>query len=173
MYGQGESAMTIYFENETESAFDFPIEEQLRQIVSFVKEYVKCPYEVEVSVTMVDKPSIQEVNAEFRGIDRPTDVLSFPMMEYDEPADFNGVAFKETKSILPDTDELVLGDIMLCSDVIREQAEEYGHSEQREFSFLVVHSMLHLFGYDHIQEEERAEMEAEQKAIMNQLGIHR
>lgn len=165
--------MTIYFENETACVFDFGMEEQLRQIVSFVKEYVRCPYEVEVSVTMVDKTSIREVNAEFRGIDRPTDVLSFPMMEYDRPADFDGEAFEETKSLSPDTGELVLGDIMLCSEVIQEQAEEYGHSAQREFSFLVVHSMLHLFGYDHIEEQERAEMESEQKKIMNQLGIHR
>ncbi|MCI5732265.1 MAG: rRNA maturation RNase YbeY, partial [Eubacterium sp.] len=69
--------------------------------------------------------------------------------------------------------ELVLGDIVLCSDVVREQAEEYGHSELREFSFLVVHSLLHLFGYDHVEEEERIEMEEKQRDIMNQLQILR
>lgn len=165
--------MTVYFENETGHNFAFDMESQLGEIISFVKGYVGCPYEVEVSVTMVDKPVIQEVNAQFRDIDKPTDVLSFPMAEYDEPADFDGEAFAATKSLSPDTGELVLGDIMLCAEVIKEQAEEYGHSEQREFSFLVVHSMLHLFGYDHMQDDERAEMEAEQKNIMNQLGIYR
>lgn len=165
--------MTIYFEDEAMLSFDFDIEDQLDRIISCVRDYIKCPYDVEVSVTMVDKASIQEVNTEFRDTARPTDVLSFPMMEYDRPADFEGPAFCGSKAIAPDTGELVLGDIMLCSEVIKEQAKEYGHSEYREFSFLVVHSMLHLFGYDHMLESERMEMEQEQRNIMNTLGISR
>lgn len=165
--------MTIYFEDETGSSFDFDREDQLRRIVAFVTGFVKCPYDVEVSVTMVDKPSIRQTNAEFRGIDRPTDVLSFPMTEYDEPARFEGEAFQAGMVVEPDTGELVLGDIVLCSEMIREQAEEYGHSELREFSFLVVHSMLHLFGYDHMTEDDRAVMENEQRDIMERLGIRR
>lgn len=165
--------MTIYFEDEAMLSFDFNMEEQLEQIIACVRDYVKCPYDVEVSVTMVDKASIREVNQEFRDTARPTDVLSFPMMEYDQPADFHGPAFCSSRSITPDTGELVLGDIMLCSEVIKEQAKEYGHSEYREFSFLVVHSMLHLFGYDHMLESERMEMEQEQRNIMDALGISR
>lgn len=165
--------MTVYFEDEAMITFDFDIERQLEEIISFVGDYVKCPYELEVSVTMVDKASIQAVNAQFRDLSVPTDVLSFPMEEYDRPADFSGPAFQESMALVPGTGELVLGDIMLCSEVIREQAKEYGHPEIREFSFLVVHSMLHLFGYDHILERDRMEMEEEQRNIMNALGIGR
>lgn len=165
--------MTVYFEDEATLPFGFHLEEQAARIISAVRDYVHCPYDVEVSVTMVDKASIQGMNLEFRQMDKPTDVLSFPMAEYDKPGDFSGKAFQESKVLAPDTGELVLGDIVLCSDIIREQAAEYGHSELREFSFLVVHSMLHLFGYDHIQENDRLRMEKEQRAIMDTLGVHR
>lgn len=165
--------MTVYFEDKADIAFGFDPFRQLGQVISFVKEYEGCPYDVEVSVTLVDKPSIQEINAQHRGIDRPTDVLSFPMMEYDEPADFDGPAFGSTIAMSPDKNDLMLGDIVLCSQIVREQAEEYGHSELREFTFLIVHSMLHLFGYDHILEDDRILMEKEQREIMERLGIGR
>ncbi len=165
--------MTVYFEDEAALSFEFDLEEQLEHIISTVRDYVGCPYDVEVSVTMVDKQSIQEVNAQFREIEKETDVLSFPMMEYDNPIDFQGTAFRESLALSPDTEELMLGDIVLCSEVVKEQAMEYGHSELREFSFLVVHSMLHLFGYDHMEEEDRVEMEEEQRKLMNILGIQR
>lgn len=165
--------MTIYFEDEAKISFDFDMEKQLEKLISFVCEHVKCPYEAEVSVTMVDKAAIQNVNATFREIDQPTDVLSFPMTEYDRPAAFEEPAFVNSCSFSPDTGELLLGDIVLCSEVVREQAKEYGHSEIREFSFLVVHSMLHLFGYDHILEKDRMEMEEQQRRIMNMLEIYR
>ncbi len=165
--------MTLYFEDEARLSFEFDMEKQLEKVISFVKDYLKCPYDVEVSVTMVDKSTIQNVNSEFRKMENPTDVLSFPMMEYDRPAAFSGPAFQNSLSLSPDTGEVVLGDIVLCSEVIKEQAKEYGHSEIREFSFLVVHSMLHLFGYDHILEKDRMEMEEEQRKIMNILGIQR
>lgn len=165
--------MTILFENESGFEFDFPMEEQLEQLITFVSDYVKCPYESEVSVTMVTKEEIHQINQETRQVDRPTDVLSFPMMEYDKPGDFDGDSFLTSISVNPETEELILGDIVLCADVICEQAEEYGHSRLREFSFLVVHSMLHLFGYDHMEEDERLEMEARQKEIMDALKIYR
>lgn len=165
--------MTIYFEDEAKISFDFDMEKQLEKLISFVCEHVKCPYEAEVSVTMVDKAAIQNVNATFREIDQPTDVLSFPMTEYDRPAAFEEPAFVNSCSFSPDTGELLLGDIVLCSEVVKEQAKEYGHSEIREFSFLVVHSMLHLFGYDHILEKDRMEMEEQQRRIMNMLEIYR
>ncbi len=165
--------MTIYFEDEAKISFAFDLEKQLEKVISFVGDYVKCPYGIEVSVSMVDKITIQDLNAQFREINQLTDVLSFPMMEYDRPADFRGQVFQDSCSFSPDTGELVLGDIVLCSEVVKEQAKEYGHSEIREFSFLVVHSMLHLFGYDHILEKDRMEMEEEQRKIMNMLGIQR
>lgn len=165
--------MTVLFENESGIVFDFPLLPLLDLLVRHVTEYVKCPYEVEVSVSLVDRESIHRMNREFRRVDRPTDVLSFPMMEYGEPADFESGEFLASRTISPETGELMLGDIVLCGEVVREQAEEYGHSERREFSFLVVHSMLHLFGYDHEGEEERNVMEEHQREIMEQLNIRR
>ena len=165
--------MTIYVEDQGEYDFSFSVKEQLDRLVSHVTEYVGCPYEPEVSVTLVTKEEIHRLNQEFRQVDRPTDVLSFPMMEYDKPADFDGMAFQSSLTTNPESGEMVLGDIVLCSQVVCEQAEEYGHSIWREFSFLVVHSLLHLFGYDHIEERERRVMEEEQKHIMEQLQIRR
>ena len=165
--------MTILFENECGMSFDFSMDRQLELLVRTVTDYVHCPYETEVSVTLADKDEIHRVNKEFRQVDRPTDVLSFPMMEYDSPADFCGNSFQNSLTVSPETDELILGDIMLCAPVICEQAEEYGHSILREFSFLVVHSQLHLFGYDHMEEEERNEMEQVQREIMKILNIER
>lgn len=165
--------MTVLFEDEAEISFDFDMEEQLQRTIACVSEYVQCPYDIEVSVTFVDKEAIRQMNGEFRQIDKVTDVLSFPMMEYDTPCDFEGSAFQNSRSISPDTKELVLGDIVLCSEVVKEQAKEYEHSDLREFCFLVVHSMLHLFGYDHIEENDRIQMEEEQRHLMDLLGISR
>lgn len=165
--------MTVFYENESPVIFSFPVREQLELLARTVSEYTGCPYEVEISVTLVKKEQIQQTNREFREMDRPTDVLSFPMMEYDKPADFTGGAFCGSKTISPESGELVLGDIVLCAPIVCEQAVEYGHSELREFSFLVVHSLLHLFGYDHIEEADRETMETAQREIMESLHIHR
>ena len=165
--------MTIYFENESSQSFPFDLKEQAENVISFVCDHEKCPYEVEVSVTMVEKETIRQMNATHREVDRVTDVLSFPMMEYDAPGRFEGQAFENSITISPESEELVLGDIVLCSEVIQEQAKEFGHSQLREFSFLIVHSMLHLFGYDHMEEEEREQMETLQREIMDQMGISR
>lgn len=165
--------MTIYFENESSQSFPFDLKEQAENVISFVCDHEKCPYEVEVSVTMVEKETIRQMNATHREVDRVTDVLSFPMMEYDVPGCFEGQAFENSITISPESEELVLGDIVLCSEVIQEQAKEFGHSQLREFSFLIVHSMLHLFGYDHMEEEEREQMEKLQREIMDQMGISR
>lgn len=165
--------MTIYVEDEGGYMFDFSVQEQLDKLTAFVAEQVSCPYEVEVSVTLVDKEEIHRLNKEFRNVDRPTDVLSFPMMEYEEAADFESPVFCQSMTISPETKELMLGDIVICSQVVCEQAEEYGHSQLREFSFLAVHSLLHLFGYDHIEEEDRLQMEELQRKIMVELKINR
>ena len=165
--------MTVYFEDEAGISFGFDPEEKVEEVIAFVRDHVECPYDIEVSVTLVDTDTIRQVNSQFRQIEKVTDVLSFPMMEYDSPRDFGGQAFQNSLSLSPDTQEMILGDILLCSEVVKTQAEEYGHSELREFCFLVVHSMLHLFGYDHIQEEDRREMEEEQRNIMERLGINR
>ena len=113
------------------------------------------------------------MNLEQRGIDRPTDVLSFPMIEYDAPGDFSVIDEETGDAFNPETGELMLGDIVISKEKVLSQAEEYGHSPKREYAFLIAHSMLHLFGYDHMEEEERAEMEAHQRAIMEKVWIPR
>ena len=115
----------------------------------------------EVSATLTDDAHIHELNKKYRGVDRPTDVLSFALTESDEPTVEGG----------PETE--ILGDLILSVERVAAQAEEYGHSLKREAAFLTVHGMLHLLGYDHIKDEDREEMEAEQRTVMDALGISR
>ena len=115
----------------------------------------------EVSVTLTNDAYIHEINRQYRGVDRPTDVISFALMESEEP------------EILDDPAGDVLGDLVISLERARAQAEEYGHSYLRELSFLTVHGMLHLLGYDHMEDAERAEMEEEQRHVMEALGIGR
>ena len=114
----------------------------------------------------------QEMNAEFRHIDRATDVLSFPMIDYEKAGEF--AFLEEDDSYFNcDTGELMLGDIVISKEKVIAQAEEYGHTIKREYAFLIAHSMLHLLGYYHMEEQERLEMERKQKEILEQLGITR
>ena len=113
------------------------------------------------------------MNRIHRQIDRATDVLSFPMLEYDRPGDFPGLEEAGEDLFDPDSGELVLGDIVISKDRVLAQAEEYGHSVLREYTFLIAHSMLHLFGYDHMEEEERLLMEERQREIMDKIHIPR
>lgn len=165
--------MTILVENEAEKELDFDYEEVIKNVVEKAIEIEGCPYETEINVLLTGNEEIHEVNRNFRDIDRPTDVLSFPMVDYNLPADFSLVDESPECYLNPETDELLLGDIMISVDKVYEQAEEYGHSRKREFAFLIAHSMLHLLGYDHIEDEERMVMEAKQEAILKALGITR
>lgn len=117
--------------------------------------------DAEVSVTLVDNERICELNNEFREIDRETDVLSFPL------GDENGF---ETN---PDTDAILLGDIVISLEKAQSQAEEYGHSFLREVAFLLTHSLFHLLGYDHMTPDEEKEMFAKQEKVLEKLGITR
>ncbi len=167
--------MTICFENETDQDLGFDYEEILTKVICQAAEQEKCPYEFEVNVTLTDNDSIREINREFRELDLPTDVLSFPMVDYSSPADFSILEKKSAamEYFHPETGELVLGDIVISVERARMQAEEYGHSLKREICFLTAHSMLHLFGYDHVEENEREEMEKRQEQILQDLGIIR
>ena len=118
----------------------------------------------EVSITLTNDKKIHELNKNYRGIDKATDVLSFAFHESEEPE----IIFDEEESVND-----VLGDIIISVERAAEQAEEYGHSFKREVVFLTVHGMLHLLGYDHMEEDDRIEMEMEQNFIMNKLGISR
>jgi len=165
--------MTILVENEVNRELDFDYEEVIKTVISKTLETENCPYETEVNVLLTGNEEIHEANKEFRGIDRPTDVLSFPMVDYEVPSDFSCVDENPESYLNPETDELLLGDIMISVDKVYEQANEYGHSPKREFAFLIAHSMLHLLGYDHIDEAERKVMEEKQEAILDALGITR
>ena len=165
--------MTILVENEAERELDFDYEEVIEAVINKTLETENCPYETEINVLLTGNGEIHTANKEFRGIDRPTDVLSFPMVDYEFPSDFSCVDKNPESYLNPETDELLLGDIMISVDKVYEQANEYGHSREREFAFLIAHSMLHLLGYDHIDEAERKVMEVKQEAILDALGITR
>ncbi|QCX32404.1 rRNA maturation RNase YbeY [Caloramator sp. E03] len=124
------------------------------------------PYEI--SVVLTDNDKIKEINKEFRGIDRETDVLSFPMLN--EKFIDNNFNFED---INPQTGEVVLGDIVLSLEKAKSQAIEYGHSFEREVSFLTVHSVLHLLGYDHERDEDRIIMRQKEESILEKIGLVR
>ncbi len=165
--------MTFYVENETEKAFRFSVEDTVRLVCEAVLAEEACPYEVQVNVVLTDNGGIRETNREARGIDKPTDVLSFPNVDFEKEGVFDIDEDSEADYFDPDTGELILGDIMISVDKVEEQAESYGHSVRREFAFLVAHSMLHLCGYDHMQEQEAAVMDQKQEKILEGLGITR
>ena len=163
--------MTVYYEEEIETSFDFDDQGELaKKAAEAVLFCCDMEDEFEVSVTVVDAASIRELNREHRDIDKETDVLSFPMIDFTVPCDSSCI----TEDCMDPEDGLYnLGDIVLSSDRIRSQALEYGHSMKREFSFLIVHSMLHLLGYDHMEDDERTVMEEKQRQVMEHLGIGR
>ena len=164
--------MTLIFEEEGELRLDLPCEELATKVIEAALDYEECPYEVEVNLLLTMNDEIQEMNQNFRQIDRATDVLSFPMVDYEEAGNFD---FLEDvmDAFHPESGELMLGDIVISKEKVISQAEEYGHSVEREYAFLITHSMLHLFGYDHMEENERMVMETKQKEIMEQLQIFR
>lgn len=165
--------MTFYVENETEVNFPFEEEALVKKVAEAVLDAEGCPYETEVNVLITDNEGIRVYNREYRGIDKETDVLSFPNIPFESEADFSIVEGQEADFFQPDSGELILGDIILSADRIYSQAESYGHSVEREFAFLVAHSMLHLCGYDHESPSEAETMERKQNEILNGLGITR
>jgi len=170
--------MTVNIENEYEKYPQFCglLSEDPEQIVNkavlSVLDAEENPYECEVNVLFTGDEEIREINLEQRKLDKSTDVLSFPMIEYAKPSCFDG--FDEMDDLFhPESGELLLGDIVISLDHVMKQAEEYGHSCDRELAFLVVHSMLHLHGYDHMEDEERLIMEDRQRAALLLAGYHR
>lgn len=165
--------MTIEIEYESKIPLELPYEEIIKSVVEAAVEYERCPYEAEVSVTLTDNEGIREINRNYRGIDAPTDVLSFPMIFYEAPGDFSQVEDDALENFNPESGELLLGDIIISVEKLKEQAESFGHSEKRELAFLTAHSMFHLFGYDHMVEDERAVMEDRQRELLDILHINR
>ena len=133
----------------------------VRRSVGQALKYEKVPFSAELSVTFTDNENIKTLNAEYRNIDRETDVLSFPLYNADEIS-------------LIDERRAALGDVVISLEKAKAQAEEYGHSFEREVAFLTVHSVLHLLGYDHeISEEAETEMFAKQEEILKKMKLDR
>ncbi len=146
----------IYFENISGKDLPKLYETLMKRVIRRIVSEAYPNHKFEVNVTVCDDAEIHQINKEHRNIDRPTDVLSFPFYDFDTP------------------DQLtLLGDIIISYDTAYRQADEYGHSPKREFCFLAAHSALHLLGYDHETEEEREEMEAKQREILDELQIKR
>lgn len=149
-------------------------ERNLMNIIDFAlkEEEVNIPYEV--SLLFVDNDEIKEINNKYRGIDKATDVLSFPQINYPKDKVFKDVYTNHKFSIKDlDGDLLLLGDIVISLEKAEEQRNEYGHSFFRECSYLVVHSVLHLLGYDHMEVDEKAKMREREEAILSELNIMR
>ncbi|WP_088809007.1 MULTISPECIES: rRNA maturation RNase YbeY [Listeria] len=136
----------------------------IRDILNFSVDYLKLEGMIEMSVTLTDNPRIQEINREYRGKDQPTDVISFALEELGE--DEMEIMSEEE---LPRN----IGDIIISIERAKEQADEYGHTFDRELGFLAVHGLLHLLGYDHIEPEDEKEMFGLQKEMLDAYGLQR
>ena len=165
--------MTFYVESEKDRQLPFEAEEVAEKVIVETLDYEQCPYEVSVNVLLTDNEGIHELNRQHRGIDRPTDVLSFPNVDYDQPADFSAIEDNAEDYFDPENGELCDGDIVISVEKVYEQAQEYGHPVRREYAFLIAHSMLHLLGYDHMEPAEAEVMERKQEEILDRLGITR
>lgn len=155
--------MQVLIDERAEECLGAEMEDVIRTIVADALAYEGFSPECEVSVSVVDGEEIQTINRQFRGIDRVTDVLSFPQLSFVE----GEIPEKNENG------EIVLGDIILCLQRAKEQAAEYGHSLKREIAFLTAHSMLHLLGYDHMTPEEEKVMFQKQEEILQKAGIPR
>ena len=165
----------IFIDNRQEKIY---VAKELEEIIEAIINYTLKEEEVniscEVSVIFVDNEEIREINKENRNIDKVTDVLSFPMLEYPKESVFKDV-YLNHKFHPSDLDEgnLILGDIVLSLEKAEEQRKEFGHSFFREAVYLTVHSVLHLLGYDHMEEEEKAIMRKREEEILNKFQLTR
>ena len=164
----------VVIEENAEFKTDFDKQKIAEEVTGKVLEKEGCPFECEIDILITDSEEVKEYNKEYRDIDKTTDVLSFPNFEWDNPSDFESISEAElSMSLNPETGLSILGEICLNKDRIISQAGEYGHSVKREYAFLIAHSMLHLLGYDHMEDDEAKVMEDKQKAYLEELGISR
>lgn len=167
--------MVIYFENalSRDDVFEFDYEAVAKKVCEAVLENQNCPFDCEIDIMLTDNETVRSINKETRNIDRETDVLSFPNLFFEAPAEFDIAESEICDFVNPENDMVVLGEIVLSYDRILSQAEEFGHSVKREYAFLIAHSMLHLCGYDHMEPDEASVMESLQKEILDGIGITR
>ena len=165
--------LVLNTEIRTKEKFEFSYRVTARKVCREALRIADFPADVEIELTVTEPAEMQEINRTYRGVDQETDVLSFPNLTYETPGDFRFLAQPCADWIDPDTGCVFLGSIVVNCDRVRAQALVYGHSTRREFAFLVAHSMMHLFGYDHETPEDAAVMEAEQELVLQRLGIGR
>lgn len=159
--------LDLYFDNQQDKVDKTEELDHLIERVLTTALNVEAPDgHYEISILYVDNTEIRELNKTYRDIDSSTDVLSFPMLDFEIPGEIRD----ETNEL---DDTVALGDIVLSLEQAAVQAEEYGHSFTREVAFLTVHSLLHLLGYDHMEEEERVVMRAKEEALLSQMNITR
>ena len=150
--------LNIEFDYEEEISLDFNFEDKAKQVINEALTQHNMPYDCNVSISIVSEESIQTLNKDSRGIDKVTDVISF--------------AFEEVKDVNYD-DVRFLGEIYISYERCKSQAADYGHSVRREFCYLGVHGLLHLLGYDHMEEEDKKVMRALEEEILNEYDIKR
>lgn len=159
----------IIIENEQEEiAVDDNIINIIKKTIELCIKSENLDKDYEISVIIVDDEEIRSINKEHRDIDRATDVLSFPMVEFS-----NGQLISDEGDYNIDLDELMLGDIIISAETAKRQAEEYGHSFEREMAFLTAHSCFHLLGYDHMEQDEEKIMISKQESILTEMGLTR
>lgn len=152
--------MKLIINNETNE--DINIKNDLEKVIREVLDVEKIDQEkCEVSLSFVDEEKIRQLNRDFRSIDRVTDVLSFPIEDF----------FNEDRENILKKPYLMLGDVVICLDVARKQADDLGHSFEREIMYLTCHSIFHLLGYDHIEDDDKKIMRKREKEVMKNLGV--
>ena len=164
---KGDFIMIIEIIDETEVVPESH-QELVHNVVSFAADFLEIPQTKECSISFVSSERIREINRDFRNIDKVTDVISFALDDDDDD-------FASMQSIMEEDDSFVtsIGDIVISLDRAKEQAEDYGHSLERELGFLALHGFLHLNGYYHQTEEEEAEMTGLQQEILEAYGLTR
>lgn len=161
--------MSVLIDNRQKKiTIDEAMEALVVQVVNKVLAYEECEEEYEVSISFVDNEEMRSLNNEYRGIDKATDVLSFPMVEFIEDE-----LYEEDENAEYIEEEIALGDIVVSMEKALEQSEEYGHSFNRELAFLLVHGMLHLLGYDHEDGASEGEMFDKQEEILKEMNLIR
>ena len=165
--------MSVLIDNRQDKVtVDEAMEALVAQVVDKVLAYEECEEEYEVSISFVENEEMRSLNNEYRSIDKETDVLSFPMVEFadDELEEEHEDEYEDEDYI---DEEIALGDIVISMEKVLEQSEEYGHSFNRELAFLLVHGMLHLLGYDHEDEITEKEMFDKQETILREMNLIR
>ncbi len=161
--------MLVLIDNRQEfMEIDDSIQELVEKVVKAALDIEECEEDFEISVSFVDDDEMKALNKQYRNIDSTTDVLSFPLMDFDDAEPIENGSIDDFID-----EELVLGDIVISTKKVADQAEEYGHSIERELAFLVAHGMLHLLGEDHDEPDKEAAMNIKQEKIMESIGIGR